>query len=141
MLHRRKKLTRVVLGKYSWGYGWGCQAAERVKKGEIIDEYVGEIVQGAETTVRTEMADYLRRNYIFSLDSQRLVDSARAANETRFINHGSEDELNCQSEVIYSSDDWRIVLKASRDIEPGEELLFDYGKEYFGDKGIRPSHT
>ena len=42
-------------------------------------------------------------------------------NSSRWINHACEP--NCEADV----EDKRVFIKALRDIEPGEELNYDYG--------------
>jgi len=45
----------------------------------------------------------------------------------RLINH-SRKNSNCQPKVFVIRDQPRLILVASRDIEIGEELYYDYGE-------------
>ena len=80
-------------------------------------EYVGEIIDKTESARRCEM----NNEYIFSLDELRDIDGNVVWNPARFINHSCAP--NCEAVV----DDGHIWIVASRDIEAGEELCFNYG--------------
>ena len=49
-----------------------------------------------------------------------MIDAAVNGNEARFINHSCDP--NCDAVI----DDGRIWIETIRDIEPGEELAYDY---------------
>ena len=49
-----------------------------------------------------------------------VVDAAVGGNEARFINHSCDP--NCDAVI----DDGRIWIETIRDVEPGEELAYDY---------------
>jgi hypothetical protein len=52
---------------------------------------------------------------------------------TRFLNHASPPNNNCNPKSIHESYDGkpRVWFVASRDVEVGEELCFDYGDDYW----------
>jgi SET domain-containing protein len=49
-----------------------------------------------------------------------VIDAAVGGNEARFINHSCDP--NCDAVI----DDGRIWIETIRDVEPGEELAYDY---------------
>lgn len=55
------------------------------------------------------------------------LDAMYQGNKTRFIN-SSSDELNrnCEPALLLCKTETRIGMYALRDIQPGEELFFDY---------------
>ena len=57
------------------------------------------------------------------------------SNWCRFINHAPEPECNlrCRSLAADMHGNPRIWFVALRDIEAGEELLYDYGDNYWGE--------
>jgi SET domain len=61
------------------------------------------------------------------------VDAGRAGNKLRFINHARPPKNNCAPRIVLINGLHRIGIYALRDIHPGEELLFDYGKDYYFD--------
>lgn len=63
--------------------------------------------------------------------SEGSIDARFMGNRTRFINHGNETEgkTNLVSLNMFSCGQEFIGLYASRNIQEGEELLFDYDGE------------
>jgi hypothetical protein len=57
---------------------------------------------------------------LFTVDSKTVIDAGRNGNEARFINHGCDP--NCESGIMAK----RVFIEASRTIQPGEELAYDY---------------
>jgi len=60
-----------------------------------------------------------------------MIDGSARSNIARYINHSCKP--NCEAEIVAG----RVFLRALRRIEAGEELSYDYGKEYF-DMYIKP---
>jgi len=75
-------------------------------------------------------------NYNFGYSPAHSLDSARVGNETRYINHGSDkdDQSNAEADNKLVLGEQRIGLWAKRNIKKGEEILFDYGVEYWRNK-------
>ncbi len=105
--------------------GRGCFAAVAFKKGRKIAEYEGERISRWEAARRLKNK---RRIYICGIDSYWAIDGSRGGNGTQFINHSCEP--NCYSKVIHG----HILFFALRDIEPGEEILVDYGESYHSNR-------
>jgi hypothetical protein len=58
------------------------------------------------------------------MDDCHVVDATRAGNMAHLINHSCAP--NCYSRLVCVGDRQHIVLFALRDIEPGQELSYDY---------------
>ncbi len=101
--------------------GLGLFAAVPLKKRETIIEYIGK-------RITSEEGDALENNsYIFTVNSKTDIDGSPRWNTARYANHSCRP--NCES-VIRSG---RVFIVALKDIQPGEELTYDYGKDYFND--------
>jgi hypothetical protein len=108
--------------------GLGGFATQRIAKGSRIVEYVGEIITDEEADKRYD-DDTMERHhtFLFSLGNGTAIDAAVDGNDARFINHSCAP--NCEA----IDEEGRIFIEALRDIEPGEELFYDYAYERGGD--------
>lgn len=105
--------------------GLGLFSTSDWKKGDRLIEYVGEVIT-------VEEADRRGGKYLFELNKKYTVDGKSRKNIARYINHSCVP--NCETEV---EDEKHIYVEAIKKIAPGEELTYDYGKEYF-DEYIKP---
>ena len=67
------------------------------------------------------------------LENQMAIDGKGRGNLARYINHSCAP--NC--EPMENEVQQRIFIMARRNIKPGEEFGYDYGKEYW-DEHIKP---
>jgi uncharacterized protein len=104
-------------------HGRGVFALQRIGKGTRIAEYVGERLTGAEVERRYADETDTGHTFLFHVSDDVYVDASNQGNDARFINHSCEP--NCESEVEHD----RVYICALQDIEPGEELTYDYALE------------
>lgn len=107
--------------------GFGLVATERIRRGRFVCEYTGEMISPREAD-RREAALRLRgvpNKYMASSeDNSFVVDATYIGNEGRFANHScrpNAEMLTLGRKVQF------IVLKATRDIEPIQEITVPYG--------------
>jgi SET domain-containing protein len=105
--------------------GLGLITLKPISKGTRIIEYFGPLVPNEEVEKRTG-------KYFFELNDKFSVDGSPRDNIARYINHSCRPN----AEAIISRNE-RIWIWAKRDIKAGEELTYDYGKDYF-DNVIKP---
>ena len=129
---------RLLVGESSHpgDIGFGAYMAEPAKQGEFIAEYVGEIISEAESVRRSEIYDKLKVSFIFDLNEEVTIDSFRYGNIERFINH-SKKYANCKPLVKLVNGEHRIGFFATKDLDAGEELFFDYGKKFTAIHGLK----
>jgi SET domain-containing protein len=125
---QRSALPRIVRRR-SRLHGVGVFAAEPITKNTRIIDYAGELVRNRDCVVREER--YLRDGciWVFRVNRYWSRDAAVGGNIARFINHSCSP--NCWFQVVGKT----IWIRASRLIQPGEELTYDYAT--IGDKTIR----
>ena len=101
-------------------HGYGVFALEPINKNTRIIDYAGELVRNDECEAREER--YLTGGciWIFRISRTWSRDAAVDGNIARFINHACAP--NCWFEVV----DKTIWIRASRRIEAGEEITYDY---------------
>jgi len=101
--------------------GLGLFATAPIKKGAFIVEYWGEVISEEESNRRGGL-------YLFELDSGKIIDGKSRKNIARYANHSC---INRNAEP--EEDRGRVFILAKRNIKPGEEIMYDYGKEYWID--------
>jgi SET domain-containing protein len=104
--------------------GLGAFATRRIPAGVRLIEYAGERLTPAQADARyPEEPGERHHTFLFAIDDEWVVDAAVDGNDARWINHSCEP--NCDAVV----DDGRIWIETIRDVEPGEELAYDYAYE------------
>jgi len=108
--------------------GLGLFAEEKIEKGACIIEYTGRILSPDEEITS-------RSKYLFEVSARKTIDGTDRNNKARYINHSCKPNAE---PVIYRG---RVMIMAKRSIKPGEEITYNYGKNYFeqliGPKGCR----
>lgn len=117
--------------------GFGLFAAEDVKAGQFIVEYVGEVLEEEEYARRKEfyIATGQRHYYFMNVGNGEVIDAARRGGLGRFINHSCEP--NCETQKWVVRGELAIGLFALEDVPAGTELTFDYNFERYGDKPMK----
>ena len=118
-----KAAGRRIQVRRSGVHGKGVYAVRPIAAGESIVEYKGELISWPEAQRRHphDPADP-NHTFYFHVDDARVIDAKYGGNAARWINHACAP--NCESEV---ADDGRVFIKALRELQPGEELFYDYG--------------
>lgn len=125
---RMKKHHRVAIGR-SRVHGWGVYSTDRIPKGDLIGEYVGEVIPHDLAERRGRVYDVHEHSFLFSSAKDFSIDSMRMGNKLRYCNHC--ENPNCTSKLVRVGGDVRIGLYAIQAIEPFEEILYDYGQNFF----------
>jgi len=103
--------------------GLGLSAGEDIKKGELIIEYIGNILN-------KEEADKAVTNmYLFEISRNRTIDGSVKWNIARYCNHACDEASNAESDVKKG----RVFIKATKNIKEGEEIFYDYGEEFINE--------
>lgn len=101
--------------------GKGAFATKRIPAGTRLCEYGGERLSPKQADARYPDVEGERHHtFLFAIDDDVVVDAAVDDYIAKWINHSCDP--NCDAVV----DDGRIWIDTIRDIEPGEELAYDY---------------
>lgn len=99
--------------------GLGLFATKRIPKGKRIIEYTGPLISNEEV-------EQSNGKYFFGVNRKWSIDGSPRSNIARYINHSCKP--NAEARLSSRRRVWIWSLKT---IQPGEEISYDYGKEYF----------
>jgi len=102
--------------------GLGLFATKPIKKGTKIVRYFGPLLDS-----RNKKHEGIENKYLFELNGRWTIDGSVRRNVARYINHACRP--NAESDV--SARKRKVVIRAIKNIEPGEEINYDYGSDYF----------
>ncbi|KAG8951170.1 histone methyltransferase set1 [Tulasnella sp. 424] len=134
-------------------HDWGLYAMEAIPQGEMVIEYVGEVIRAQVADKREKWYEKvgIGSSYLFRVDEDSVVDATKRGNlgyvdrlanfafqrktlnltidsfPSRLINHSCTP--NCTAKIIVVNSQKKIVIYAKTSIEPGEEIT--YGKDTF----------
>ena len=99
--------------------GLGLFATEPIKKGTYIAEYTGPLMTNKQCDETPE------NRYWFEVNARWTIDGKSRANVARYFNH------SCRPNADPMIRDRRVRIKTIKNIAEGEEITYDYGKDYF----------
>lgn len=102
--------------------GLGLFATKRIKKGTKIIRYFGPLLD-----CKKKKDDAIENKYLFELNNRWTIDGSVRDNVARYINHACRP--NAESDVRPRKR--KVFIRAIRNIEPGDEINYDYGTDYF----------
>jgi SET domain-containing protein len=100
--------------------GLGLFTENEIPKGACVIEYTG-------VELSREQEEKSRSKYLFEIHSRKTIDGAPRWNTARYINHSCRP--NCEPNIHKG----RVFIHARRRIKAGEELNYDYGRNYFNE--------
>jgi hypothetical protein len=102
--------------------GLGLFATKPIKKGTKIIRYFGRLLDS-----KKKKEDAIENKYLFELTNRWTIDGSIRENVARYINHACKP--NAESDVRPRKR--KVFIRAIKNIEPGEEINYDYGTDYF----------
>jgi len=110
------------------GKGWGLIATNGVKKGELVQEYAGEIIdeETKEERLKAWACDHPNdpNFYIMHLEPGWYIDAREVANMARFINHSCDP--NCKLVPVNVAGQVRVSIMCIKNVALGDFLSYDY---------------
>ena len=102
--------------------GLGLFATKPIKKGTKIVRYFGPLLDS-----QKKKDDAIENKYLFELTNRWTIDGSVRKNIARYINHACRP--NAESDVHPRKR--KVMIRAIKNIEPGDEINYDYGTDYF----------
>jgi SET domain-containing protein len=113
----RKKSFRIGRSRT----GLGLFATEPIKKKDFIVEYKGRRLDNEEA----DKLEARGSRYLYEINSRWTIDGSGRKNLGRYANHSCRP--NADSHQLKG----KVFLRAIKSIKPGEEITWNYGRDYF----------
>ncbi|XP_072932753.1 histone-lysine N-methyltransferase SUV39H2-like isoform X1 [Epargyreus clarus] len=130
---QKGRSLKLCIFRTSNGCGWGVRTEQKIKQGQFVCQYVGEVITFEEAEKRGREYDANGLTYLFDLDfnsveNPYVVDAAHLGNVSHFINHSCDPNLGVWAVWADCLDPNlpMLALFSTCDIEAGEEICFDY---------------
>jgi SET domain len=117
---RAGRVADVAIGRSKAGNG--LFAVSDLRPGQFVGEYTG--------VAEESVSRHWNNPYTFQFRSGGVMNAENYGNEMRFINH-SERNANLQPVHIDVDGHEHIALIVNKPIHAGNELLYNYGKNYW----------
>jgi SET domain-containing protein len=101
--------------------GLGLFATELIEPRAFIVEYRGRRL----TTAQADTLEARGSRYLYEINGRWTIDGSSRSNLGRYANHSCRP--NAKSHRI----DGKVILRAIKKIQPGDEITYDYGRDYF----------
>ena len=98
------------------------------KEGEIDapsrDIAIGGLQRRGLVVISKEEETKSKSQYLFEINKNKTIDGAARTNTARYINHSHRP--NCEVEIYKG----RVFVFSKKNLKEGDELSYDYGKEF-----------
>ena len=126
MAKKKLQIVKTKEGKYNIRVGKtftgkGVYACEDVPRGKFIAEYGGIILKGE------DIDNQPNTKFLFEITKNKVLNGNHKSNLARYFNH------SCKPNADVIDTDGRMYIHSKRRIKEGEEITYNYGKEYFDD--------
>jgi len=121
--------TRRFIARRSPIHGNGVFATAPIAKGEHVIEYKGRIRTHEEADEIYADDGESGHTFLFTLNDDYIIDANEKGNSARWINHSCAPNCRALVEESESGDPRKdkVLIEAIRNINPGEELTYNYG--------------
>ncbi|XP_045509907.1 histone-lysine N-methyltransferase SUV39H2-like [Colias croceus] len=130
---QRGRTFKLTIFRTTYGCGWGVRTEQKIRKGQFLCQYIGEVITFEEAEIRGREYDANGLTYLFdldfnSVDNPYVIDACNLGNVSHFINHSCDPNVGVWAVWADCLDPNlpMLALFATRDIEAGEEICFDY---------------
>lgn len=110
--------------------GIGIRALANFKKGDVLDEFVGEVRPNNYAGDDVYSLSVPRSSKVFT--PVALISPKRYGNWTRFINHSCNASTEFRKRIVGHSG--MMAIEAVRNISFGDEITINYGDGYWNDE-------
>lgn len=120
---------KKIVARLSPIHGNGVFADELIRKGERVVRYKGKVRTHDQVDDAYGDMDENGHTFLFTLNDDYVIDANIDGNVARWINHSCAP--NCEAVIEENAKGKahkdKVFIEAIRDIQPGEELTYNYG--------------
>jgi uncharacterized protein len=120
---------KKIVARLSPIHGNGVFADELIRKGERVVRYKGKVRTHDQVDEAYGEMDENGHTFLFTLNDDYVIDANVDGNVARWINHSCAP--NCEAVIEENAKGKahkdKVFIEAIRDIQPGEELTYNYG--------------
>jgi histone-lysine N-methyltransferase SETD8 len=139
---RENEQDGLIVNSTTDGRGQGLFAAKTFHKGDYVIEYRGDVLTPKRAQQRDRELDKEKRTsgYFFDFadptdkEKKRMltIDPTPYPNHlAQYINHSNKAKcINCKPRAVLVDDHPHVVLIATADIRPGDEIIFNYDPQW-----------
>ena len=106
------------------GKGWGVKLKCAVDKGDVVEEYLGEIIEPETFWERYEKADSTAPMFFCEFVSKLVVDASKHGSYARWINHSCRPNAEIRHKSVKGMR--RLVVVMAKDGDEGDEVTVGY---------------
>jgi len=125
---QKQIFPQTVLRSIGNGIGYGLFARGEIPPFTLVGEYTG-IIRRRKAAKDRFLRYSMRYPIGFFSFSTWLIDAEKQGNHMRFINHSQNANI-CVKSLFYEGL-MRMAMVSQKKINPGEQLLLDYGHLYW----------
>lgn len=125
------RVSEVLENKRFDAAGYGLFSREKIVKGQFIGQITGKIER-----VEGDSRDGSYALIYRGMTPTFILNCLEMSNSLRFLNHSKAD--NALTLCLFYEGLCRTILIAEKDIQKGDQILLDYGADYWVDMGIEP---
>ncbi|KAK4054350.1 hypothetical protein OIO90_003583 [Microbotryomycetes sp. JL221] len=108
--------------------GFGVKTEVGIPAGKFVCDYRGEVISRDEACrpVKHEYKEW-SSYYFLNYNGHEVLDAGRKGSISRFVNSSCDPNVKVVSWRMASLNEFQMGIYAMKDIEPGTELVYDYG--------------
>jgi hypothetical protein len=129
-----KKKPLLKIDYISEQIGYGVFAEQEFNQGDFIGEFCGTV-----TSNYDESSKNYNYKYFSAINEEENIFIAprKTGNELQFVNHSNNPNVEWKT-IVGNDNKYHVIMIAIKHIKKGDQILVDYGKEYWETLGINP---
>lgn len=121
--NKKSNLPKLYIKFISDDLGFGLFADQNFKKGDYVGEFCGTITSNPDPSSENY-------NYSYIDDTDIVIAPRKIGNELQFANHSKKANVDWKH-IVGLDNKEHVIFVAVNEIKKGEQILIDYGDDYW----------